>query len=61
MNDQTKKTEDAQIQKENEDLPNIPAATDKIEEVEKVKEEINHTSDLQKDGKTDNTERNSEN
>lgn len=61
MNDQTKKTEDAQIQKENEDLPNIPAATDKIEKVKEVKEEIKHTSDLQKDGKTDNTERNSEN
>lgn len=61
MNAQTKKTEDAQIQKENEDLPNIPAATDKIAEVKEVKEEIDHTSDLQQDGKTDNTERNSEN
>ena len=61
MNDQSKKTEDAQIQKENEDLPNIPAATGKIEEVQEVKEEIDHTSDLQQDGKTDNTERNSEN
>jgi len=57
-NSNQKKTEEAQIQKENEDLPNIPASTEKIKEGEKFKEEIKKTSKLQNEGKTDNTERN---
>lgn len=52
---------DAQTIKENQDLPNIPAATDKIENEHHVKKEIKKTSKLHDDGKTDNTEINSEN
>lgn len=55
------KTQKAEIQKQNEDLPNIPASTDKIEHVEKVKKQIDKTSKLHDDGKTDNTEQNNKN
>ncbi len=52
---------DAQTIRENQDLPNIPAATEKIESEDHVKKEIKKTSKLHDDGKTDNTEKNSEN
>lgn len=56
-----KATEDAKIQKQNEDLPNIPASSEKINTEKTVKKEIHHTSKLQQEGNTDNTEKNSEN
>lgn len=52
---------DAQTVRENQDLPNIPASTEKIEKEDNTKGEIEHTSKLHNDGKTDNTEINSEN
>ena len=57
-NSKQKKTEEAEIQMENQDLPNIPASTEKIKEGEKFKEEIKKTSKLHNEGKTDNTEKN---
>lgn len=51
----------AEIQKQNEDLPNIPSSSEKIKSGDKTKEQVKHTSKLQKDGKTDNTEKKSEN
>lgn len=52
---------DAQLKRENQDLPNIPASTEKIEHEHEVKKEIKKTSRLHEDGKTDNTEQHSEN
>ena len=51
----------SQIQKQNEDLPNIPASTQKINSEEEAKKQIKETSKLQEEGKTDNTEKQSEN
>lgn len=55
------KPKDAEIKKQNQDFPNIPAASEKIHSEGKVKKEIQKTSDLQPDGKTDNTKNKSEN
>ena len=55
------KNEDASIQKQNEDFPNIPVSSEKIDSEKTFKKEVHHTSELHKDGKTDNTEKNSEN
>ena len=60
-NEITPDENDAQTIRENQDLPNIPAATEKIENENHVKKEIKKTSKLHEDGKTDNTEINSEN
>lgn len=51
----------AETIKQNEDLPNLPAATEKIDNEDHVKKEIKKTSKLNDEGKTDNTEINSEN
>ncbi len=58
---ENQKPSESQIQMENQDLPNLPAATEKIEAENHVKEDIKKTSKLQNEGKTDNTEQNSEN
>ncbi|QDP86408.1 hypothetical protein FNJ88_12910 [Chryseobacterium sp. SNU WT5] len=55
------KTKEAEIKKENQDFPNVPASTDKINSDEKMKKEIKETSKLHPDGKTDNTDQKSEN
>jgi hypothetical protein len=55
------KTQESQIIKENQDLPNIQPSTEKIENENQVKEVIKKTSKLNSDGKTDNTEQNGEN
>ena len=56
-----KKTEEAKVQKENQDFPNVPAATDEVHTAETLKKEIKKTSKLNPEGKTDNTEHHSEN
>ncbi|MGV8915892.1 MAG: hypothetical protein ACOH1X_10645 [Kaistella sp.] len=55
---QDKKSEDAQIKKQNQDLPNIPASSEKIKSGNTADKQITETSKLQKEGKTDNTEKN---
>ena len=59
-NEQDKKTEEAAVQKQNQDFPNIPASSDTISKEETAEKEIKHTSELHPDGKTDNTEHSSE-
>ena len=46
----------AEIKKQNQDLPNIPASSEKIKSGETAEKEIRETSRLHKNGKTDNTE-----
>ena len=55
------KTKDAEVKKQNQDFPNVPAASEKIHSEETLKKEIKKTSDLQPDGKTDNDNLKSEN
>jgi len=50
------KTNKAEIKKQNQDLPNIPASSEKIKSGETAEKEIKETSILHKDGKTDNTD-----
>lgn len=52
------KTEKAEIKKQNQDFPNIPAASDKINSEKTVRKEVRETSELHNEGKTDNTEKN---
>ncbi|MBW8360770.1 MAG: hypothetical protein K0M56_01135 [Kaistella sp.] len=53
------KNKDSDVKKQNQDLPNIPASSDKIQSDDKTKKEIDETSKLHPDGKTDNIEPNS--
>jgi len=56
-----KKTENsnsAENQKQNEDFKNIPAASDKKNPPDIDKQDIEKGSKINKDGKTDNTEKN---
>ena len=55
------KTKDAEVKKQNQDFPNVPAASEKIHSEETLKKKIKKTSDLHPDGKTDNTDHQSEN
>lgn len=55
------KTKDAEVKKQNQDFPNVPAASEKIHSEETLKKKIKKTSDLQPDGKTDNDNQKSEN
>lgn len=55
---QDKKSKDAQVKKQNQDLPNIPASSEKIKSGNMADKQITETSKLQKEGKTDNTEKN---
>lgn len=55
------KTKDAEVKKQNQDFPNVPAASEKIHSEETLKKEIKKTSALHPDGKTDNTDHQSEN
>lgn len=59
--DQNQETNKAEIKKENLDFPNISASTDKVNATEKMEKEIKKTSKLNPEGKTDNTDHNSEN
>lgn len=51
-----RKTKEAEIQKQNQDLPNIPASSERIKSGNTAKKEIKESSKIHKDGKTDNTE-----
>lgn len=48
------KTEKAEVKKQNQDYPNIPASSERIVSQEETDQEIKKTSKLNKDGKTDN-------
>lgn len=54
----SKKTEEAEIKKENQDYRNIPAASDRIQNEKTAKKEIQESSKINSEGKTDNTEKN---
>ncbi|KIA90728.1 hypothetical protein [Kaistella jeonii] len=56
-----KKSKDAEVKKQNEDFPNIPVSSEKVDSGKTMKKQIKETSKLHEDGKTDNTEKNSEN
>ena len=55
------KTIDAEIKKQNQDLPNIPASSEKVNSEKTVDRQIKESSKLNKDGKTDNTKNESRN
>ncbi len=59
MKNLKKNVEDSKsdIKKENQDLPNIPASSQKINKKQPVANQIKQGSKLQKEGKTDNTEK----
>lgn len=59
--DKNKKNTEAEVKKQNQDFPNVPAASEKIHSEKTLKKEIKKTSDLHPDGKTDNNEQKSEN
>ncbi len=48
------KTEKAEVKKQNQDYPNIPASSERIVSQEETDQEIKKTSKLNKEGKTDN-------
>lgn len=54
----TDKKNKMEIKKENEDFQNIPESSSQNEDKNIKKEDIKKASKLNKDGKTDNTERN---
>lgn len=55
---QTKKDPPAEVKKQNQDLPNIPASSEKIHSGDKVNKEIKEGSKLHKDGKTESQDQN---
>ena len=55
------KQQPAQTKKENQDLPNIPASSEKVNSEKTVDRQIKESSKLNKDGKTDNTKNESRN
>lgn len=55
------KEQPTQTKKENQDLPNIPASSEKVNSEKTVKRQIKESSKLNKDGKTDNTKNESRN
>ena len=59
--DKNKKSKEAEMKKQNQDFPNVSAASEEIKNENTLKKEIKKTSKLNPDGKTDNTDQNSEN
>ncbi len=58
-NKNREKPEKSEIKKENQDIANIPASSQKIPEGgDKAEEQIKKTSEHTETGKTDNTEQN---
>lgn len=55
------KEQPTQTKKENQDLPNISASSEKVNSEKTVKRQIKESSKLNKDGKTDNTKNESRN
>ncbi len=61
MNDKKdRNTEKAEIKKQNQDYPNLPASSEKIEGEKTLKKEVRETSKLQPDGKTHNNDKTSQ-
>ena len=60
MNNQEhqEKTQEADVQKQNQDFPNIPASSEKILSHKTIQKQVKESSEMHKDGKTDNTEKN---
>lgn len=58
MENKKEKATQAEIKKQNMDFPNLPASTEKQQTGETMKKEIHKTSELNEEGKTDNTEKN---
>jgi len=48
----------SEVKKENQDLPNIPASSEKIRSEQPTEKEIKQTSKLHKDGKTESQDQN---
>lgn len=59
--DKNKKSKVAEVKKQNQDFPNVPAASEEVKNQNTLKKEIKKTSKLNPDGKTDNTDQKSEN
>ena len=59
--DKNKKNKEAEVKKQNQDFPNVSAASEEIKNENTLNKEIKKTSKLNPDGKTDNTDRNSNN
>ncbi|UOE42086.1 hypothetical protein MTP09_05470 [Chryseobacterium suipulveris] len=51
-----KKPTKAEIKKQNQDFPNIPASSEKVHSEKTLKKEVHESSKLHDTGKTDNTE-----
>lgn len=61
MEQQNNKTpEKSEIRKENQDFQNMPSSSQKNETGETMKKQVEKTSELNDEGKTDNTEKNSD-
>lgn len=58
MNTEDHQPSTAEVKKQNQDFPNIPASSEKIKNDKEMKKEIKETSKLHDEGKTDNTEQN---
>lgn len=56
-NSNSKENVESDVQKQNEDLPNIPASSEKIKSGKTTEKQIKETSRLNQDGKTDNSEK----
>lgn len=54
---QKKETSKSQIKKENQDLPNLPSSDEVVDTTQPTKSEVEKSSKLNKEGKTDNTEK----
>lgn len=57
MENKNEKPTQAEIKKQNADFPNLPASSEKNKGGETMKKEIHKTSELNQEGKTDNTEK----
>ena len=61
MEQQNNKTpEKSEIRKENQDFQNMPSSSQKNETGETMKKQVEKTSEINEEGKTDNTEKNSD-
>ncbi len=56
--DSKDKPANPEVRKQNQDIPNIPASSEKIHSEDKTKKEIRESSELHETGKTENEEEN---
>lgn len=59
--DKNPKSKNSEVKKENQDFPNVPASSEKIQNEDTLKKQVKETSKLNPDGKTDNIDKQSEN